>query len=212
MGKSMSKSILYIGSQSQPRQELLRFADISFEVLRHNSSECVVDPMDDFERYVIAIACDKMKCLELPKPFSVKDDNIFVLTADTLIKTVETDQILGKPRDLEHAKAMLKSIQNQSVFVLTGCCLQVMKKTEQAWALEEQKKWATGAFVEFFVDDQSMDFYFKQEPWALRACGAGVIEGFGQSFLKSINGSYTAVLGLPLFELRHALTELGFNF
>ena len=43
-------------------------------------------------------------------------------------------------------------------------------------------------------------------------CGAGVIEGIGQAFLKNINGSYTAVIGLPLFELRQALKKIGFKF
>jgi len=43
-------------------------------------------------------------------------------------------------------------------------------------------------------------------------CGAGMVEGFGASFLKSINGSYSAVIGLPLFELRDALKKLDFKF
>lgn len=208
------RDVLYLGSQSEPRQNLLKLADIDFKVLTHKSSECVIEPSDDFEKYVIAIACDKMQYLQLPE---VKEPKIFVLTADTLIKTTHTNpilgtQILGKPKDLEHAKEMLRSIRNQPVDVLTGCCLQVMNAAGQHWEIEKRQCWATGAQVEFSIDEESLDLYFKKEPWALHACGAGVIEGIGQAFLKNINGSYTAVLGLPLFELRQALKKIGFKF
>jgi predicted house-cleaning NTP pyrophosphatase (Maf/HAM1 superfamily) len=44
------------------------------------------------------------------------------------------------------------------------------------------------------------------------SCGAGRIEDFGENFLKSVNGSYTTILGLPMFELRRALKEIGFKY
>ena len=211
------RDILYLGSQSEPRQNLLKLADINFKVLTHKSSECVIEPSDNFEKYVIAIACDKMQHLQLLEVTQVEKNKIFVLTADTLIKTSHTNpilgtQILGKPKDLENAKEMLRSIRNQPVDVLTGCCLQVMNASGQHWEIEKRQCWATGAQVEFSIDEESLDLYFEKEPWALHACGAGVIEGIGQAFLKSLNGSYTAVLGLPLFELRQKLKEFGFKF
>lgn len=216
------RDTLYLGSQSAPRQNLLKLADIKFKVLMHKSSECVIEPSDDFEKYVIAIACDKMQHLQFPEVTQVKEPKIFVLTADTLIKKTYTNsisetqesgaQILGKPKDLEQAKEMLRSIRNRPVDVLTGCCLQIIKQSGNNWEIEKRQCWATGAQVEFSIDEESLDLYFEKEPWALHACGAGVIEGIGQAFLKSINGSYTAVLGLPLFELRQKLKEFGFKF
>ncbi len=207
------RDILYLGSQSQPRQNLLKLADIKFKVLEHKSAESVVEPSDDFEKYVIAIACDKMQHLQFPEVSQIKEKRIFVLTADTLIKTVRTNQILGKPRDLEHAKEMLRILRDQPIDVFTGCCLQLMKQSGRThWEIEKRQCWATGAQVEFSIDEESFDFYFGKEPWALHACGGGVIEGVGQAFLKSINGSYTSVLGLPLFELRQGLKRLGFKF
>jgi len=218
----INRDTLYLGSQSQPRQNLLKLAGIDFKVLEHKSSECVVEPSDDFEKYVIAIALDKMQCLQFPEASQIKENKIFVLTADTLIKTDKTNQVLGKPKDLEDAKQMLRSIREQSVTVLTGCCLQVMTKSVQPqdashqntthWAIEKRECWATGAKVEFCIDEQNLDFYLENEPMALHACGGGVIERVGQVFLKSVNGSYTTILGLPLFELRQKLHDLNFKF
>ena len=210
--KNLNQDVLYLGSQSQPRQNLLKLADIKFKVLMHKSSESVIEPSDNFEKYVIAIACDKMQHLQLPEVNQVKEAKIFVLTVDTLIKTAHTNQILGKPKDLENAKEMLRSIRNQPVDVLTGCCLQIMKQSGKRWEIEKKRCWATGAQIEFSIDEESLDLYFEKEPWALHACGGGVIEGIGQAFLKSINGSYTAVLGLPLFEVRQELKKLNFKF
>jgi predicted house-cleaning NTP pyrophosphatase (Maf/HAM1 superfamily) len=57
-----------------------------------------------------------------------------------------------------------------------------------------------------------VDRYFEKTPFFLNISAGCAVEGFGQSFLKSVNGSYTGILGLPLFELRQALKTLGFKF
>lgn len=107
------QDILYLGSQSEPRQRLLKMAYINFKVLSHKSSESVIEPSDNFEKYVIAIACDKMQHLQLPEVTQVEKNKIFVFTADTLIRIANTSQILGKPKNLENAKEMLRIIRNQ---------------------------------------------------------------------------------------------------
>ena len=71
--------------------------------------------------------------------------------------------------------------------------------------------WTTGAIIEFYVDHDSIDKYFATFPNVLQCSGAGVVEDHGLSYLKSISGSYTAVLGLPLYELRLALKKIGFD-
>ena len=57
-----------------------------------------------------------------------------------------------------------------------------------------------------------VDLYLKNTPHALKAACSGVVEEFGQNYFKSIKGSYSSVIGLPMFELRLALKELGFKF
>ena len=68
------------------------------------------------------------------------------------------------------------------------------------------------SIVEFYVDKDSVELYFQQIPQAPICAGAGVIEEHGLTYLKSINGSFSGVMGLPLYEVRQALKELKFKF
>ncbi len=203
--------ILYLASQSSSRQKLLTLARIPFCVMAHTSNEELVnDNPVSFGDYVQAIARDKMHCVELPSIDDVEREFLYVLTADTLAQIKKTGVILGKPKDRVDGVRMLRLMQHELVEVVTGCCLHKYIKKSGHWELDVQKLWVTGAEVAFTVDDDSIDRYFEMLPEALYGCGAGIIEDYGQLFLQSINGSYTAVLGLPLFELRKELRALGF--
>jgi septum formation protein len=207
--KSKSKDILYLGSQSTVRQRLLKTAGIKFIVLQHQSDECGVELEKDFGKYVLGIARHKMESLVLPKIEECEKNTIFVLTADTLAKV--DDYILGKPEDLDDAKRMLKLLCSKPAEVLTGVCLEKKGWKDGMWVTEIEKHWVTKSTIEFCVDEDSYQSYFKKVPEAMVSCGAGRIEGFGESFLKSVNGSYTTILGLPMFEVLHALKEIGFK-
>ena len=61
----------------------------------------------------------------------------------------------------------------------------------------------------FEVPEEWIDIYLEKSV-GLRASGAIAIEDFGEQFLKSVSGSYSAIVGLPMFELREALSQLGF--
>lgn len=213
MNSNWSRDILFLGSQSSSRRKLLDVAGIPYKLLTHASQECVVMPDDNFGDYVIAIACDKMRHLQLPKFGEVDKNHIFVLTADTLVKATKNNQIIGKPENLEHAKSIVKMISTQPLQISTGCCLKRFEKRSDSWEESASTSWATGAIVEFCVScDDDLDLYFNKLPGVIHASGASIIDDFGQCFLKSINGSHSAVIGLPLFELRQSLRLIGFLF
>lgn len=208
----MMHDILYLGSQSASRQQLLTQTGIQFQILEHESSESGMENQDDFQAHVLAIAYDKLRHLKLPNLASVAADYIFVLTADTLVRTSKSLQILGKPRDKAHAVQMLELISQEPIEIVTGCCLERMVKTANGWSMEQFHHWTSSALVEFYVEPERIDLYFKESPAALSACGACVIEGLGQSFLKSFSGSYSGAVGIPLFELVQALKAMHFKF
>ncbi len=208
----MTKDILYLGSQSPSRQKLLKEVSIPFIVVPHTSDEQVVKGEMSFEHYVMAIAQEKMGTLLLPQPSCVDKPYLYVLTADTLVHLVSSGCILGKPNDLDDAKNMMRRIRNEEVEVITGCCLRRYQADNGIWQVEKESVWATGALVEFCIAEEFLDSFYDNEPNALFAAGATIIDGYGQLFFKSINGSHSAVIGLPLFELHQELKTMSFVF
>lgn len=201
--------VLYLASQSQSRKKLLTLAQIPFVVIEHKSDECGIEITEDFEKYVMAIAKHKMEQVVIPK--EIKEKIIFVLSADTLIRTAKTKVMLGKPENKKDAERMISLLRNEPAELITACCLDKKENFNGSWKTIVEKHWTTPATLTFSIEPEMVDKYFEEEPGALKACGAGVVEGFGLNFLKSMTGSFTSVLGLPLFELRQALKELGFN-
>lgn len=213
--EKMGKNILYLASQSKTRQYLLQIAKIPYQILKHKSDECGIDLTGSFEEYVLAIAQHKMEHVVLPTP--EKSETIFVLTADTLMKIARTKEILGKPLDREDAKRMLKAQCGETIELATGCCLEKKEYRDGRWVTLASKHWTSPVTLEFCVEEEYVEDYLSELPHALNVCGAGMIrnigsnQDFGLNFLKSINGSYTSVLGLPLFELREVLKNMGFS-
>lgn len=207
----MKKDILYIGSQSPARQRLLQHVGIPFKVLVHTSDEQPRHGVNEFTDYVLAVAKGKMRALRLPEASKTEDEYIFTLTADTLIRNPFTSQIFGKPLNKDHAIKMLRSERQGPMEVVTACCLEKYYKQGDGWQRGESEHWVTLTKIEFFVDDDSIETYFKAFPGALQCSGAGMIEEHGLRYLKSISGSYTSVLGLPLYELCAYLRKLGFK-
>lgn len=208
----MQKDILYLGSQSHARSRLLEFAQINYKLLTHSSDEQLTHTLNTFSEKVLAIAQHKMRTLVFPDRSTVTADYLFALTADTLMRNPQNDQILGKPTDREHAIQMLRMERGRFIDVVTGCCLEKFNYRQGVWESTDIEHWTTSASIEFHVDDDSMDRYLNAFPFVLQCSGAGVVEDHGLSYLKSIHGSYTAVMGLPLYELRQGLKKLGFEF
>ncbi len=206
------KDILYLGSQSASRQKLLNDVDIPFVVVPHTSDEQVVRGQMSFEQYVTAIAQEKMAVLSLPQPSTINKKYIYVLTADTLVHIASSSVILGKPKDRDDAKNMMRQMRNEEIEVISGCCLRRYILLNGEWVVDQESVWATGALVEFCVEEEFLDAFYEKEPIALVAAGATVIDGYGQMFFKRINGSHSAVIGLPLFELHRELKKIGFVF
>lgn len=210
---NQSRDFIYLASQSASRQQLLKIADIPFKVLPHTSSEVEDDITLEFSARVLAIAEGKMKTInQLPEEAQQSGKPVFVLTADTLIRAVKSNIVLSKPKDVDEARSMIALLRNEPAEVVTGCCLEKREFKDGAWIMIERRAWATSALAEFIIEEAMVDRYFEHTPFFLNISGGCAVEGFGQSFLKSVNGSYTGIQGLPLFELRQALKELDFKF
>jgi septum formation protein len=205
-----TQDILYLGSQSNARKNLLTWAKIPFKIITHTYDEELTPHRGNLQKLVLVLAEQKMKYLDLTS--IPTQSRIFLVTADTLIGIPEKNQICGKPKDLFDAKEMLTTIAKQPIRVETGCCVSVQEKTDTGLKTINQKLFSVGATVEFQVSPENFAAYFQYEPNALYGCGASIIDSYGQLFFKSIHGSYSATLGLPLFELKNCLNEFNFKF
>lgn len=193
-----------MASGSSSRKKMLDDMQMDYTIIGHNSKEDRdISDMPIVEA-VIALAQDKMESVDLGQiPANQK---AYILTADTLIETTKEKQRIGKPRNFKHGHEMLSLISNQEILVASGCCLQIVKNG----IIISTETFSGQATLEFCVQENEINTYLHTIPGILNACGAGQIEGFGAQYLKSINGSYSAVLGLPLFELREVLRKNGF--
>lgn len=198
-------NILLLGSQSSSRQTLLQEAGISFELVGQDADETCCDWVLSLEQLVKNIAIYKMEHVILP--FGKEGDSCFVLTADTLTRDAQ-GTIHGKPVDQDDALHKLHAVR-AGASVGTAFCLDKKIFNDGVWREKQRIVQFVQADVLFDVPDEWIKKYFEAEH-GLGASGGMRIEGFGSLFLKSIHGSYTTVVGLPMFQLRQALEDVGF--
>jgi len=196
---------LLLGSTSRPRQILLEDALIPFVVVGHDANEDDI-PHTTIEETVLNIARLKMQHVFMPAD-KQEGDEVFVLTADSMGCTKD-GVIHGKPKDREDAIAKIKALRGESS-TCTGFCVEKRVFKNGAWVTIDQREGVVSVRCQFEVPDEWMDRYLKNS-WALKAAGAIAIELYGAQFLKWVDGSFTAVMGLPMFEVRQALEEVGF--
>ncbi len=199
-------SRLYLGSSSQSRQMLLREAGIPFELVKQSADETKCDWGMTLQQVVQQIALYKMEHVVLPE--GEEGEHCFVLTADTLTENSK-GELEGKPVDRADAINKLKKARD-GVRTGTAFCLERRLYSEGAWHVDHHMTCYVQAQYQFYVPDELIDYYLTNAP--VIGSGAIAIEGFGNQFLKSIDGSYSAVVGLPMFEVRQALHDAGFSF
>jgi septum formation protein len=200
-------NILLLASQSASRRLLLEQAKIPFELIAQHADEAQCDWNRSLREVVNAIARYKMDHALIP-PAPHDDAVCFVLTADTLCQTAQ-GTLMGKPVDHADAVAKIKLSNTGICRAGTAFCLDRKIYRDGAWHRDDRIQQYVEARYEFHVPDHWIERYLAHS-WAGNASGAIAVELYGAQFLKMIDGSYTALLGLPLFELRQALENLGF--
>ncbi len=195
---------IYLASKSPRRRELLRQIGVEFELLllrdhapRGPEVTEEVLPGETADTYVARITREKAECAwqtmywrRLPMRT--------ILAADT---TVALDgQILGKPTDLAEATSMMKSLSGRSHQVLTSV---VIKNDDNIWQAIQTSE------VTFapLSDDMIRAYCATPEPYD--KAGGYAIQGMAAVFVERIDGSYSGIMGLPLFETAQLLKQAG---
>lgn len=200
------KNILYLASGSTSRQKLLTEAQIPFLVTSHTADETLYDSTLSLQEIVKYLAVLKMKHVILPS--GMHGQTVFVLTADTL--TVDdAGNILGKPLNREHAILMLSN--KKSKVTGTAFCLEKKEFDDGIWHTKKSLVLYGQGSCTVDIPDHYLDLYLKKVDYRSMS-GAISVDGFGAQFVKEVQGCYTAILGLPMYELQQALDAIGFLF
>ncbi len=186
----MSKPLI-LASASPRRAELLRQIGISFEVSI---------PSVDESRQQGESVHDYVRRLAQSKAAAGHRPGCLTLGADTAV--VLGGVVLGKPRDESDGVAMLRALGGRTHTVLTGVCLTSGEASKtRVVATEVTFKPLSGTLAAA---------YWRTGESADKAGGYG-IQGIGSIFVTRIEGSYSAVVGLPLAETEELLNAFGFD-
>lgn len=187
---------IYLASRSPRRGELLRQIGVDFEVLPSDIDESVL-PLEAPEHYVLRLAREKaLACVQAIARHGLPA--LPVLAADT---TVCADgEILGKPDDDAHAAAMLRSMSGRWHSVHTGVAVALSDRVETLLS-------STQVEMKVLSDEEIAAYIASGEP--RDKAGAYGIQGLAGAFISRIEGSYTGVMGLPVFETAQLLRNFG---
>lgn len=184
--------MLHLASQSPRRRELLARLGLPFATIDVDVPE-VRAPGEAAVDYVRRVARDKARA-----GLQASDGAGWVLGADT--EVVLDDIVFGKPRDADDAAAMLRRLAGRTHEVVSAVVLADVRGERQATSVSR---------VTFGdLDEATIAAYVASgEPDG--KAGAYAIQGAAQAFIAHLAGSYSAVMGLPLYETAGLLREAG---
>lgn len=182
---------LYLASQSPRRRELLAQIGVKVAVLSVDVAE-KREQGESPAQYVQRLAYDKA----LAGARHTDSYGLPCLGSDTIV--VVDNQVLEKPVDEQHAIAMLGVLSGRTHQVMTAVCV----ATEEKQLIRLS---VTDVTFRSIDEDEARAYWRSGEP-ADKAGGYG-IQGLGAVFVRELKGSYTGVVGLPLFETKALLDE-----
>ncbi|MEQ5126222.1 Maf family protein [Providencia zhijiangensis] len=176
-------SLIYLASGSPRRRELVQLLGYSFEILRPEVEEKWQEG-ESPQVYVQRLARDKSRA-----GVAIAPADHPVLGADTIV--VLDGKILEKPRDAAHAQQILSDLSGKTHQVMTAIAVSNSHETLTSLITTDV------TFRELSLLE-IQDYIQSGEP--MDKAGAYGIQGLGGRFIRCINGSYHAVVGLPLVE------------
>jgi len=188
----MLQQQIILASASPRRQELLQQIGVDFRVISQDIDESLRqdEPAAD---YVLRMANAKA---DSALTSLAQDDQSVVLAADTIV--VCDGEVMGKPADRDSAVGMLLKLSAREHHVFSAITV----------ATQQQRFSAMSDSVVCFraiTLDEAEDYWRSTEP--IGKAGAYAIQGRAAIFVKQLSGSYSSVMGLPLYETAELLSR-----
>ncbi|MGI9295372.1 MAG: Maf family protein [Pseudomonadales bacterium] len=189
-------SQLYLASASPRRRDLLTQLGVRFEILSVDIDERPAAgelPEACVTRLARAKAAAGWHAARRRRP-------IPVLGADTIV--VVNSTILGKPRDADDALRMLRLLSGRTHQVMTAVAVHYHDRVDTRTVVSDVRFTA--------LSEEEISAYWQTGEGCDKA-GSYAIQGVGGMFVEHIVGSYSAIVGLPLFETAQLLRECGID-
>ena len=188
------RHVLYLASQSPRRRQLLEQLGVRFGTLAVNVPESPV-PGEPPADYVSRVAREKAGAglLQLSGVAGA-----VVVGADT--EVVLNDEVFGKPASAEQAAAMLRRLSGRTHHVLSAVWCVSGGREERALSVSEV------SFAELSAEEIAA---YVGTGESLDKAGAYAIQGRAAAFIRQLSGSYSGVMGLPLYETAQLLRRFG---
>lgn len=198
-----------LASNSPQRRILLSQLGLRFSVLQAGIDESV-QAGESATEYVCRMA--QQKALAALQQYSADEAELDTVTLDnrTLIVAADTcmevsGAIIGKPADATLGRDILRRLSGRTHRVLSAVCVVQAGQTDQL--SESTRVSLTEVEFKHLSDKEIEDYWHTGEP--LNKAGGYAIQGLGAMFIKNIRGSYSGVMGLPLYETAELLTNFG---
>ncbi|MGY1425262.1 Maf family protein [Lysobacter sp. A289] len=184
--------MIHLASRSPRRRELLARLGVPFEVLQLDVAECRRQD-EAAEPYVCRVAGEKARAGLLDR---AGDPDALVLGADT--EVVLEGEVFGKPADGANAAAMLRRLSGRTHQVISAVSLVSTNRQLQAVSISE---------VTFAVLTEARIQSYVAGGESFGKAGGYAIQGFAETFVTRLAGSYSGVMGLPLYETSCLLAQ-----
>lgn len=184
---------VYLASASPRRRELLAQIGVRYELISCDIPEIPLDG-ELPQNFVLRMAVEKAQA---GKGITGTSSDKPVLGADTAV--VVDNAILGKPRDRQHALSMLQQLSGRSHEVISAVALITDKVETRISRSQVSFRTLTKSEIEaYWASGEPQD-----------KAGAYGIQGKAAIFIDRLEGSYSAVMGLPLYETAELLQAAG---
>lgn len=185
-----------LASKSPRRKEILENLGISFEIVTADTDES----SDERDPHKLVELLSERKGLAVRDRLLTDGQDLsdtVIISSDTVVAV--DGEILGKPRDKEDAKRMLRLLSDREHEVVSGICL--IGKDRRGVSHEVTRV----AFDS--LDDETVDSYIERcQPYD--KAGAYAIQGLASAWINGIHGCYFNVVGLPVHRLNTLYTEI----
>ena len=192
---------LYLASASPRRRDLLESMGLEISLCPENIDETPMDG-ETPQLYVKRLAIEKARAAQTALSVAGKlISDKPILGADTIV--VCDGKLFGKPHSLEHALTMWKAMSGNTHQVMTAIAV-IMNEQVQSVISENQVSFCQ------IEQTQMMSYWESGEPQD--KAGAYAIQGLSSAWVELVKGSFTGVMGLPMYETNRLLKPHGLNW